>query len=198
MRTKANLAASLPVTKLLQEWGDGDETALQQLIPIVEKELHRLARRAMAGEPKDHTLQPTALVNEVFLRFVDLRQVKWQDRAHFFALTARLMRRILVDLVRSKRCTKRGGGAQTISLSKSFVATEMRIEDLIALDDALRKLARLDPRRSQVVELRFFGGLSISETAEVLKISVMTVNRDWDLARTWLWRELKGKPREQH
>jgi RNA polymerase sigma factor (TIGR02999 family) len=179
------------VTTLLRAWGNGDEDALDQLVPLVHRELQRLARRAMAGERPDHTLQPTALVNEVYLRLVDMRTVRWTDRAHFFALSARLMRRILVDLARSKRYQKRGGGMPMIALDEAALPAREKGEDLVALDEALERLAELDPRRSQVVELRFFGGLGVDETAEVLNVSRHTVMRDWTLARTWLLRELR-------
>lgn len=184
------------VTTLLLAWGNGDEHALDELIPLVHRELRRMAQRAMAGEHAGHTLQPTALVNEVYLRLVDIKSVQWNDRAHFFALSARLMRRILVDLARSKRYQKRGGGMPTVSLDDSIPA-QARPEDLVALDEALQRLSALDPRRSQVVELRFFGGLGVEETAEVLNVSRHTVMRDWTLARTWLFRELRSAPRER-
>jgi RNA polymerase sigma-70 factor (ECF subfamily) len=179
------------VTMLLLAWANGDEAALEQLVPLVHRELRRLARRAMAGERADHTLQPTALVNEVYLRMVDLKSVQWNDRAHFFALSARLMRRILVDLARSRKYQKRGGGAATVCLDDVSIPTPARGEDLEALDEALQRLAGIDPRRSQVVELRFFGGLGVEETAAVLNVSRHTVMRDWTLARTWLFRELR-------
>jgi RNA polymerase sigma factor (TIGR02999 family) len=179
------------VTTLLLAWANGDDAALQQLVPLVHRELRRLARRAMAGERADHTLQPTALVNEVYLRMVDLKSVRWNDRAHFFALSARLMRRILVDLARSRNYQKRGGGMTIVGLDEAGVPAPARGEDLAALDEALERLATLDPRRSQVVELRFFGGLDVDETAEVLNVSRHTVMRDWTLARTWLFRELR-------
>ena len=179
------------VTTLLLAWANGDDAALQQLVPLVHRELRRLARRAMAGERADHTLQPTALVNEVYLRMVDLKSVRWNDRAHFFALSARLMRRILVDLARSRNYQKRGGGMTIVGLDEAAVPAPARGEELAALDEALERLATLDPRRSQVVELRFFGGLDVDETAEVLNVSRHTVMRDWTLARTWLFRELR-------
>ena len=187
-------ASQSHVTTLLVAWGDGDESALEQLVPLVHRELRRLAQRAMARERADHMLQPTALVNEVYLRLVDMKTVRWSDRAHFFALSARLMRRILVDISRSRRYKKRGGGAPTIGLDENLVAAPQRGEDLVALDDALGRLATFDPRRSQVVELRFFGGLGIEEIAEVLKVSRHTVMRDWTLARTWLFGELRQRP----
>jgi RNA polymerase sigma-70 factor (ECF subfamily) len=187
-------ASQSHVTTLLLAWGEGDESALEQLVPLVHRELRRLAQRAMAGERADHTLQPTALVNEVYMRLVDMKNVRWNDRAHFFALSARLMRRILVDIARSRRYKKRGGGAATIGLDEGLVAAPQRGEDLVALDDALGRLAAFDPRRSQVVELRFFGGLGIEEIADVLKVSRHTVMRDWTLARTWLFQELRRRP----
>ena len=185
------------VTTLLLAWGNGDEHALDELIPLVHRELRRMAQRAMAGEHAGHTLQPTALVNEVYLRLVNIKSVQWNDRAHFFALSARLMRRILVDLARSKHYDKRGGGVPTISLDDASIPAQERTKDLVALDEALQRLSALDPRRSQVVELRFFGGLGVEETAEVLNVSRHTVMRDWTLARTWLFRELKSTPRKR-
>jgi RNA polymerase sigma-70 factor, ECF subfamily len=182
------------VTTLLVAWANGDEGALEQLVPLVHRELRRMAHRAMSAERSDHTLQPTALVNEVYLRLVDMKSVRWNDRAHFFALSARLMRRILVDLARARRYQKRGGGAPTVLLNETSIPAPERGEDLVALDEVLQRLAELDPRRSQVVELRFFGGLSVEETAEVLKVSRHTVMRDWTLARTWLLRELRQLP----
>jgi RNA polymerase sigma-70 factor (ECF subfamily) len=184
-------ATSRQVTTLLAAWTDGNEDALQKLIPLVHRELRGLARRAMLGERGDHTLQPTALVNELYLRLVDVREVHWNDRAHFYALSARLMRRILVDLARSKGYLKRGGGARTIEFVDDKVSPVQRQDqDLESLDDALKALEAIDPRRSQVVELRFFGGLDVDQTAEVLKVSRRTVLRDWALARAWLFREL--------
>ena len=169
-------ASTHEVTQLLIAWSAGDETALEKLTPLVYQELRRLAKRYMAREKADHTLQPTALVNEVYLRLVDMGQVQWNDRAHFLALAARLMRRILVDLARSQRTQKRGGGPVNVSLDEASMMSPGRgREDLVALDDALDALAALDPRRSQVVELRFFAGLDVDETAEVLKVSRRTV-----------------------
>lgn len=179
------------VTSLLLAWADGDEAALNQLVPLVHRELRRLAQRAMSGERQNHTLQPTALVNEVYLRIVDMKSVRWTDRAHFFALSARLMRRILVDIARSRGAQKHGGGAPTICLDEAGIPAPERGEDLVALEEALQRLAEFDPRRSQVVELRYFGGLGVEEVAEVLKVSRHTVMRDWTLARTWLFRELR-------
>ena len=178
------------VTLLLHAWSEGDEQALGKLIPLVHKELHRLARHYMAGESPCHTLQATALVNEAYLRLVDVKRVRWQSRAHFFGVSAQLMRRILVDLARSRHSLKRGGDANTLSLEEGLVISPERSSDMVALDDALKLLASIDPRRSWVVELRFFGGLSVEETAEVLKVSPETVMHDWKLAKAWLLREL--------
>ena len=185
-------ATSRQVTTLLAAWTEGDEEALHALIPLVHRELRGLARRAMLRERGDHTLQPTALVNELYLRLVDVRQVHWNNRAHFYALSARLMRRILIDLARSKGYLKRGGGARTIELVDDNVPPRHRQDqNLEALDDALKALEAFDPRKSQVVELRYFGGLDVDQTAEVLKVSRRTVLRDWALARAWLFRELE-------
>lgn len=181
------------VTELLLAWGRGDRVALDELVPIVHQELRRLARLQMRGERTNHTLQTTALVNEAFIRLVDLRRIQWHDRAHFLALSARLMRRVLVDHARSRNYQKRGGGAINMTLDDMLPALSERGADLVALDDALQDLARVDPRKSQVVELRFFGGLSIEETAEALKISPETVSRDWRLAKVWLLREVSGR-----
>ena len=179
------------VTQLLARWKDGDEAALQQLVPIVHDELRRLARRQMAKERADHTLEPTALVNEAYLRLVNLKQMQWQDRAHFFAMGARLMRRILVDFARSRTYQKRGGGAHQVSFTQALAVTEDQPTDVVALNDALEALADVDERKSRVVELRFFGGLSLEETAEVLHVSRETVKRDWTVAKMWLLRHLR-------
>lgn len=179
------------ITRLLIDWRGGDQAALEQLIPLVHDELRRLARRHMAHERVGHTLQATALVNEAFVRLIDVRQVRWQDRAHFFAMSSRLMRRILVDFARSKGYQKRGGGAQKVSFDEALVVATEPGQDLVALDDALNALAAFDARKAQVVEMRFFGGLSVEETAEALNVSVDTVMRDWKLAKAWLLRELK-------
>jgi RNA polymerase sigma-70 factor (ECF subfamily) len=178
------------VTELLLAWEQGDRSALDRLLPLVQQELRRLARRQMRGERRNHTLQTTALVNEAFLRLVDLRRIRWKDRAHFFALSARLMRRVLIDYARSRNYQKRAGGALTITFDDAVIAPPERALDLIALDDALVALARMDERKSQVVELRFFGGLSVEETAEALGVSAETVMRDWRLAKVWLVREI--------
>jgi RNA polymerase sigma factor (TIGR02999 family) len=181
------------ITDLLLAWGHGDRAALDDLVPLVHHELRRLARLQMRGERDNHTLQTTALVNEAFLRLVDLRRIQWQDRAHFLALSARLMRRILVDHARSRRYQKRGGGVDTVALDGITLPSRERGADLVALDDALESLASVDRRKSQVVELRFFGGLTVEETAEALKVSPETVLRDWRLAKVWLLREIDGR-----
>jgi RNA polymerase sigma factor (TIGR02999 family) len=177
------------VTQLLLAWGGGDESALARLMPVVHNELHRLARRYMRSERPNHSLQPTVLVNEVYLRLIDASRVQWQDRAHFFALCGRLMRRILVDHARSRRSLKRGGGTIRIELSDGLVS--QRGTDLVVLDDALASLAVIDARKCQVVEMRFFAGLSVAETAEALSVSQETVMRDWKLAKVWLLREMQ-------
>jgi len=169
---------SQDVTRLLLAWNQGDESALEKLVPQVYQELRRLAKRQMRREHSDHTLQTTALINEAYLRLVDLRNVQWQNRAHFFALCARLMRRILVDLARSRHYAKRGGGAHPVELDESLVVSPAHSTDLVAVDDALKALAKVDARKAQVVELRFFGGLKVEEAAEVLKVSPETVQRD--------------------
>jgi len=181
------------ITEILLAWGDGDEAALERLMPIVYAELRRLAHHYMNREREGHTLQTTALVNEAFLKLIDSSRVRWQNRAHFFAVSAQLMRRILVDFARSRRYQKRGGAAQRISLDDAPLVTPERGGDLIALDDALTALAAIDKRKSEVVELRFFGGLSVEETAEALKVSPDTVMRDWRLAKAWLLRELSNE-----
>ena len=183
------------MTGLLLAWGNGDEAALEQLVPIVERELHRIARRCMAGERRGHSLQATALVNEAYMRLVDAQHVNWQNRAHFLAMSARLMRRVLVDMARSKGYQKRGRDALKITFTDALaVAVEPGL-DLVALDDALEALQKFDGRKHQVVELRFFGGLSVEETASVLQISPETVMRDWKLAKAWLLRELREPSR---
>ena len=178
------------ITQLLQAWGEGEESALERLAPLVYQELHRLAHYYMARERSGHTLQTTALLNEAYLRLVDSPKLSWQCRAHFFAVSAQVMRRILVDWARSRQAQKRGGDAPVVELDEALVVAEAPGADLVALDDALKTLAELDPRKSKVVELRFFGGLSVEETAEVLKVSPETVLRDWKFAKSWLRREL--------
>lgn len=179
------------VSELLRAWTGGDASALEKLTPIVYAELHRLAERHMRRERSGHSLQTTALVNEAYIRLVDCGRIKWQNRAHFFAVSAQLMRRILVEHARRQN-VKRGAGAHHVSLDDAAVASSEQASDLVALDDAMNELARLDPRKVQVVELRFFGGLSVEETAEVLKVSPVTVRRDWSTAKVWLYRELTG------
>jgi RNA polymerase sigma factor (TIGR02999 family) len=189
--------SSHDITQLLRAWGSGDEGAVEKLTPLVYKELHRLAHRYMAREAPGHTLQTTALIHEVYLRLVDVRELNWQDRAHFFAVCARLMRRILIDFARSRRYLKRGGDAPHVVLDEALVVSRQLPADLLTLDDALKGLAKVDPRASQVVELRFFGGLSAEEAAEVLKISPETVTRDWRMAKAWLLRELSGETQHE-
>lgn len=181
-------SAPRDITRLLLAWNNGDEAALEELTPLVYAELHRLARRYMGRERSGHTLQTSALVNEAYLRLIDWKNVQWQNRAHFFAVSAQLMRRILVDFARANAYAKRGGGALHLDLEEVAVVSPDRGTDIVALDEALTSLAALSPRQSQVVELRFFGGLSLEETAEVLKVSIGTVRRDWSLARAWLHR----------
>jgi RNA polymerase sigma factor (TIGR02999 family) len=178
------------VTQLLKAWTAGDQKALEKLTPLVYEQLHRVAKHYMAGQRPGHTLQTTALVNEVYLRLVDCGQVNWQDRAHFFAVSAQLMRRILIDFARSRGYQKRGGGAPHMSLDEAPPVCHETDTNLVALDEALKALANVDGRKSKVVELRFFGGLSVEETAEVLRVSADTVVRDWRLAKVWLLREL--------
>ena len=179
------------ISKLLRAWSGGDQSALDRLTPIVYDELHRLARRYMKRERPGHSLQTTALVNEAYMRLVDYERMQWQNRAHFFAVSSQLMRRILVEHAR-RHNLKRGGGVLHVSLEETAVMGGGPGADLISLDDAMNALARLDPRKVQVVEMRFFGGLSAEETAEVLKVSPVTVKRDWRAAKAWLYRELTG------
>jgi RNA polymerase sigma-70 factor, ECF subfamily len=179
------------VSTLLRAWSGGDQRALERLTPIVYDGLRRLARRYMRRERAGHSLQTTALVNEAYMRLVDYERMQWQDRAHFFAVSAQLMRRILVEHAR-RHNLKRGGGLQHVSLDEAAVVGGGRPADMVALDDAMNALARLDARKAQVVEMRFFGGLSVEETAEVLKVSSVTVKRDWSTAKLWLYRELAG------
>jgi RNA polymerase sigma factor (TIGR02999 family) len=178
------------ITQLLLAWGQGDQTALARLAPLVQAELHRLASRYMNRERAGHVLQTTALVNEAYLRLIDQRRVQWQNRAHFFGVAAQLMRRILVDFARAQHYQKRGGVAERLAFDEALAISQEREADLVALDDALTALAALDARKSRVVELRFFGGLSVAETAEALKVSPETVMRDWSTAKAWLYREL--------
>ncbi len=178
------------VTQLLLAWSQGNEAALEQLTPHVYGELRRLARRYMRRERPGQTIQTTALVHEAYLRLIEAKNIRWQDRAHFFAVSAKMMRRILVDLAREKANLKRGGGAWQVTFDEAQVAAPERSADLGALDEALGRLAELSPRQSQVVEMRYFGGLSEEEIAEVLQVSLRTVQQDWRLARLWLYREL--------
>ena len=188
---QSGAAAGGDVSLLLRAWSDGDQSALDRLTPIVYDELRRLARRFMRNERPGHSLQTSALVNEAYLRLVDYERMQWQNRAHFFAVSAQLMRRILVDHAR-RHNLKRGGGVRHVALDEAAMLGGQACPDLVALDDAMNTLARLDPRKVQVVEMRFFGGLSVEETAEVLKVSPVTVMRDWSTAKAWLHRELAG------
>ena len=179
------------VTQLLVAWSAGDPTALDQLTPVIQQELHRLAARQMAGERPGHILQPTALVNEAYMRLVNWKEAQWQNRAHFFGTAARIMRRVLVDMARTRGRDKRGGGQVHVSLSEAEQQPAAQRADLMALDEAMKALELVDARKSQVVELRYFGGLSLEEAALVLNVSVATVRRDWSFARAWLRRELQ-------
>lgn len=186
-------ASSARVSRLLRNWGEGDQRARDALIPLVYGELRRLARRHLRGERPDHTLQSAALVNEAYLRLIQREQPQWENRAHFFGVAAQIMRHILVDHARNRRAVKRGAGAPRLSLNPEIALPQEREVDVVALDDALNQLATLDLQQSRVVELRFFGGLSIEETAVVLGISPATVKREWATARAWLHREIKSK-----
>jgi len=181
---------SAEITQLLRAWGNGDQAALERLTPVVYDELRRMARRYMRREREGHTLQTTALVNEAYLRLVDVTHVNWQGRAHFFAVSAQMMRRILVDAARVRSSNKRGGQAVRAELDEIPDFSSSRDREIVAIDDALNALAEMDPRKAKVIELRFFGGLSVEETAEVLQISPQSVMRDWKLAKAWLMREL--------
>jgi RNA polymerase sigma factor (TIGR02999 family) len=184
---------SQQITELLQSWSQGDRGAIEKLVPLVYDELHRLAKRYMSDERPGHTLQTTALVNEAYLRLVHSSHTGWEGRTHFFGVCAQLMRRILVDWARSRQALKRGGDVSALDLEEALAAAKQPDSDLVAIDDALKALAAIDPRKSEVVEMRFFGGLSVKETAEVLKVSPETVQRDWKLAKSWLRRELSGR-----
>ena len=181
------------VTQLLIAWNNGDQAALDLLMPLVNRELHRLAHHYMRRENAGHTLQTSALVNEAYLKLIDQKHVHWKNRAHFFALSAQLMRRILVDHARGRQYAKRGGGGQRISFDEALAVSPERGDDLVALDEVLSKLAAIDPRKSKVVELRFFGGLSVEETAEALQISAVTVMREWSMAKAWLYNSLNNE-----
>src|SRR5215467_6882455 len=181
------------VTQLLGAWSGGDQAALEKLFPLLQPELHRLAHHYMSRERAGHTLQTTAILNEAYLRLVENTQPPWQNRTHFVAAAAQLMRRIMVDHARERHSLKRGGGAQRVTLDEAAWVTERRSEELLALDEALEKLAAQDARKSQIVELRYFGGLTVEETAEFLKLSQRTVEREWTMAKAWLYRELSGE-----
>jgi RNA polymerase sigma factor (TIGR02999 family) len=178
------------VTQLLLDWSSGDKAAIDKLMPLVYEELRRLAHHYMGRERPGHTLQTTAIVNEAYLQLINQRNVQWQNRAHFFGIAAHLMRRVLADYARSRQYDKRGGGVRQVSLEEAMVVSEERVADMVALDDALNTLAEIDVRKSRIVEMRFFGGLSIEETAEVLGVSPGTVMRDWTMAKAWLRREI--------
>jgi RNA polymerase sigma factor (TIGR02999 family) len=190
MEKALGTGSSGDVTMLLRAWSGGDEGALDQLVPILYRELKRIAKRYMMRERKEHTLQPTALVNEAFLRLVDVHGVQWQDRAHFFALSAQMMRRILVNYAVARGAGKRGGSVRKVSLEDAMIASPDGDSQVVELDEALQQLAKFDPRKAQIVELRFFAGLGVEETAAVLKVSPQTVLRDWSLSKTWLAREM--------
>ena len=183
----------LQVTQLLMDWGKGDQAALERLLPLVQQELHRLASHYMRRERPGHTIQPTALVNEAYLRLVEQTNVRWQNRAHFFGIAAGVMRRVLCDHARARLADKRGGGAVRVSLVEAESRPDEQTADMLALDEALGELAEVDPRKARVVELRYFGGLSVEETAEVLKVSPDTVGREWRRARAFLLREMERK-----
>jgi RNA polymerase sigma-70 factor (ECF subfamily) len=190
-------ASESEVTLLLYAWSNGDEQALRKLIPLVYHDLHRLARSYLVREQPDHMLQATGLVNEVYLRLTDCREMKWKGRSHLLAVACRFMRRILVDFARGQRSLKRGAGA-LVSMDAAIHAVHEQNRDLVAIDDALRVLHDIDPRKSQLVELRFFGGLSIEEAAEVLNLSPSSVLREWKLTRLWLWRQIQTEPVHEH
>jgi len=183
------------ITALLVDWSKGDRTALDKLFPLVERELHRLAHSYMRKEDPDHTLQTTALVNEAYLRLIDQKHTNWQNRAHFFGIAAQIMRRILLNYARDRHRKKRGGHNVQVSLSEVAIMSAEKSEELIALDEALEKLSAIDERKSQVVTLRYFGGLSVEETSEVLGVSSVTINRDWKMAKAWLSREISNELR---
>ena len=186
------MSSASEITTLLVDWSRGDQVALEKLLPLVESELHRMAHIQMRRLKPGHTLQTTALINEMYLRMVNQHDVQWQNRAHFFGIAARLMRRVLLNYLRDHKRLKRGGERIQISLSEAVAVSAEKTAELLALDEALQRLARLDERKCQVVELRFFGGLSVEETAEVLKVSPVTVMRDWKMAKAWLAREVKN------
>ena len=183
--------SSEQITEMLQAWGEGDSTALEQLLPLVYDELHRLAGAYLRGERRGHTLQTTALINEAYLRLAEWKNVQWKNRAHFLGVAAQMMRRVLVDFARSRHYAKRGGDAQPVEFEEAKIAAPRRDAEIIALDDALKTLAEIDPRKCLLVELRYFGGLSVGETADAMNLSPRTVMREWQAARAWLYRELK-------
>ena len=183
--------SSEQITEMLQAWGEGDSTALEQLLPLVYDELHRLAGAYLRGERRGHTLQTTALINEAYLRLAEWKNVEWKNRAHFLGVAAQMMRRVLVDFARSRHYAKRGGDAQPVEFEEAKIAAPRRDAEIIVLDDALKTLAEIDPRKCLLVELRYFGGLSAGETADAMNLSPRTVMREWQAARAWLYRELK-------
>ena len=185
------MTSDADITALLVDWNNGDKSAIERLLPLVERELHRLAHSYMRREDPDHTLQTTALINETYLRLIDQRKVQWQNRAHFFGIAAQIMRRILLNYARDQNRMKRGGRTIHVSLSEAMVMPAEKDRELIALNDALTRLEAIDERKGKVVELRYFGGLTVPEVAEVLKVSPETVKRDWSFAQTWLLRELE-------
>lgn len=185
------MTSSLEITGLLVDWSNGDQVALEKLLPLVEKELHLLAHRQMRRLQPGNTLQTTALINETYLRLINQNKVQWQNRAHFFGIAAQLMRRILLNYLRDQKRLKRGGGATHVSLSEAAVISSEKTDQLLALDEALDRFAQIDERKSKVVELKFYGGMSVEEIAEVLKISEVTVMRDWNMAKAWLAREIR-------
>jgi len=189
--------SSQEVTGLLLDWSNGDQAAFDRLLPLVYHELRQMARRYMARQNPGHTLQTTALIHEAYLKLVEQKDKQWQNRAHFFGVAAQAMRHILVDYARAKQTEKHGGGARAVALDEALTVSQERTAELVALDDALQELAKFDPRKCQVVELRFFGGLSVAETAEVLKVSEITVLRDWSMAKAWLHRTLSDEPEDQ-
>jgi RNA polymerase sigma factor (TIGR02999 family) len=191
-RTEVIVMASSPqeVTQLLIDWSNGDQAALDKLMPLVYDELRRMAKRYMSRQTPGHTLQTTALINEAFIKLVGQQEMQWQNRSHFFGVAAQAMRHILVDYARSRKYEKRGGGAQKVSLDEALMVSDERAAEIVALDDALKELAKVDLRKCQVVEMRYFGGLSVEETAEALNVSPVTVMRDWSMAKAWLHREL--------
>ena len=187
------MSPPIDITELLVNWGNGDASALDKLLPLVARELHQLAHNFMRRESPGHTLQTTALINEAYLKLVNQNRVQWQGRAHFFGIAAKMMRRILLNYARDRKRFKRGGNAIQVSLSDAALFPACKARDLIALDDALKRLAEAEPRKAEVVEMRFFGGLSVEEAAEVLNVSAVTVSRDWKFAKAWLAREIKGE-----